>query len=300
MYRLSNHYTYFTKRTQFSPFLAQNRGFVKKTNPNEPNLPVPMSERSGDPDVVYRGLLSGYRLGNLGKLIHRPVCRSFKEGASPGEGGQTQSEPDLLGLVFCKIVFIIFSVSGRDSPAVVKSGRLIMNEVQFDLEQYIRKIPDWPKKGILFRDITPLLADSKAFAAAVKQLCKDFKNAAVDYVAAVEARGFIFGSAAAVELGAGFIPIRKTGKLPGATESVTYDLEYGQDSLEVHKDSIEKGAKVLMVDDLLATGGTMAASCELIEKIGGKIMGIAFLIELSDLGGRNKLQGYDVHVLMTF
>jgi adenine phosphoribosyltransferase len=175
-----------------------------------------------------------------------------------------------------------------------------MEAGQIDLSKYIRQIPDWPKKGILFRDITPLLADSKAFASAVKQLCRDFKDAAVDYVAAVEARGFIFGSAAAVELETGFIPIRKKGKLPGATESVTYALEYGQDSLEVHKDSIKKGAKVLMVDDLLATGGTMAAACELIEKIGGEIGAIAFLIELSDLGGRDKLKGYDVHVLMTF
>ncbi len=175
-----------------------------------------------------------------------------------------------------------------------------MEAGQIDLARYIRQIPDWPKKGILFRDITPLLADSKAFAAAVKQLCKDFEDTAIDYVAAVEARGFIFGSAAAAELGAGFIPIRKKGKLPGATESITYDLEYGQDTLEVHKDSIEKGAKVLMVDDLLATGGTMAAACELIEKIGGEIGAIAFLIELSDLSGRIKLKGYDLHVLMTF
>jgi len=175
-----------------------------------------------------------------------------------------------------------------------------MEAGQIDLARYIRQIPDWPKKGILFRDITPLLADAKAFAAAVKQLCKGFEDAAVDYVAAVEARGFIFGSAAAVELGAGFIPIRKKGKLPSATESVTYDLEYGQDTLEVHKDSIEKGAKVLMVDDLLATGGTMAAACELVEKIGGEIGAIAFLIELCDLHGRDKLKGYDLHVLMTF
>jgi adenine phosphoribosyltransferase len=175
-----------------------------------------------------------------------------------------------------------------------------METGQMDFGKYIRKIPDWPKKGILFRDITPLLADSKAFAASVKQLCKDFKKMPVDYVAAVEARGFIFGSAAAVELGVGFIPVRKKGKLPGATKSVTYDLEYGQDTLEVHKDSIEKGANVLMVDDLLATGGTMAAACELIEKVGGKVMGIAFLIELSELGGRDRLQGYDLHVIMTF
>jgi adenine phosphoribosyltransferase len=175
-----------------------------------------------------------------------------------------------------------------------------MEAGQVDLYKYIRRIPDWPKKGVLFRDITPLLADSEAFAAAVRQLCSGFEGAGVDYVAAVEARGFIFGSAVAAELGTGFIPIRKKGKLPGATESVTYDLEYGQDTLEVHKDAFEKGSKVLMVDDLLATGGTMAAACELIQKLGGEIKAVAFLIELSDLGGREKLKGYDLRVLMTF
>jgi adenine phosphoribosyltransferase len=175
-----------------------------------------------------------------------------------------------------------------------------MEAGQIDLAGYIRQIPDWPKKGILFRDITPLLADSRAFAAAVKQLCKGFEGACIDYVAAVEARGFIFGSAAAVELGAGFIPIRKKGKLPGATESVTYDLEYGQDSLEVHKDLIEKGAKVLIVDDLLATGGTMTAACELIEKIGGKVVGISYLIELTELKGREKLSGYNSNSVIRY
>lgn len=175
-----------------------------------------------------------------------------------------------------------------------------MEAKQIDLAGYIGQIPDWPKKGILFWDITPLLADSGALAMAVKRLCEGFKDIDVDYVAAVEARGFILGSAAAIELGAGFIPVRKKGKLPGATESVTYDLEYGQDTLEVRKDSIEKGAKILMVDDLLATGGTMAAACKLIEKIGGKITAIAFLIELSELCGRDKLKNYDLHTLMTF
>jgi len=153
-------------------------------------------------------------------------------------------------------------------------------------------MPDWPKKGILFRDVMPLLADPKAFAASVDALCADYRNAGVEYVAAVEARGFIFGTAVARELGVGFVPIRKKGKLPFKTESVTYDLEYGTDTLEVQSDAIETGAKVLMVDDLLATGGTMAAACELIEKIGGEIVGISFLIELSDLAGRKKLSGY--------
>lgn len=168
------------------------------------------------------------------------------------------------------------------------------------LDKYIRSIPDWPKKGILFRDITPLLAEPKAFAAAIEALCAGFTNAGVEYVAAVEARGFIFGAAVAERLGAGFVPIRKKGKLPSKTESITYDLEYGTDTLEVHSDAISQGAKVLMVDDLLATGGTMAAACKLIEKIGGQIVGITFLIELSDLLGREKLKRYNISTVLTY
>jgi adenine phosphoribosyltransferase len=169
-----------------------------------------------------------------------------------------------------------------------------------NLESYIRSIPDWPKKGILFRDITPLLADPKAFAAAIDALCDDFTDADIEYVAAVEARGFIFGAAVAKKLGAGYVPIRKKGKLPFKTESVTYDLEYGTDTLEVHCDAIKKGAKVLMVDDLLATGGTMAAACKLIEKIGGQIVAISFLIELAGLNGREKLQEYEIKTLISY
>ncbi len=169
-----------------------------------------------------------------------------------------------------------------------------------DIKRYIRDIPDWPKKGILFRDITPLLADPEAFAAAVDALCAGFTEAGIEYVAAVEARGFIFGAAAAKQLGAGFVPIRKKGKLPSETESVSYELEYGTDTLEVHSDAVENGARVLLVDDLLATGGTMAAACELIEKIGGQIAGIVFLIELCELGGREKLGGREISVLMSY
>jgi len=169
-----------------------------------------------------------------------------------------------------------------------------------DLKRYIRNIPDWPKKGILFRDITPLLADPKAFAAAVDALCADFTGAGIEYVAAVEARGFIFGAAVAKKFGAGFVPIRKKGKLPFETESITYDLEYGTDTLEVHSDAIESQAKVLMVDDLLATGGTMASACKLIEKIGGQVVGIAFLIELTELAGREKLEGYIINTCLSY
>jgi adenine phosphoribosyltransferase len=169
-----------------------------------------------------------------------------------------------------------------------------------NLERYIRSIPDWPKKGILFRDITPLLADPKAFAAAVDALCSGFIGADIEYVAAVEARGFIFGAAVARKLGVGFVPIRKKGKLPFKTKSVSYDLEYGTDTLEVHNDAIDKGSKVLMVDDLLATGGTMAAACKLIEKIGGQIVAISFLIELTELSGRGKLAGYTVKTVISY
>ena len=175
-----------------------------------------------------------------------------------------------------------------------------MTGKKIDLKSHIRNIPDWPKKGILFRDITPLLADPQAFAAAVNALCANFRNSGVEYVAAVEARGFIFGAAVAKTLGAGFVPIRKKGKLPFKTEGVSYDLEYGTDTLEVHQDAVGKKAKVLMVDDLLATGGTMAAACKLIEKIGGQIAGIAFLVELKELAGRDKLGGYKVIAVISY
>ena len=175
-----------------------------------------------------------------------------------------------------------------------------MTNQEIDLKKYIRNIPDWPKKGILFRDITPLLADPVALTTATEALCADFRGAGIEYVAAVEARGFIFGTAVAEKLGAGFIPIRKKGKLPSKTESISYDLEYGTDTLEVHVDAVKNQAKVLMVDDLLATGGTMAAACKLIEKIGGQVAGIAFLIELTALGGRAKLTGYNAKSVISY
>ncbi|MGA2915524.1 MAG: adenine phosphoribosyltransferase [Sedimentisphaerales bacterium] len=163
-----------------------------------------------------------------------------------------------------------------------------------NLAEYIRSIPDWPKKGILFRDITPLLADKNAFAAAIDVIAEKYKNKKIDYVAAVEARGFIIGAAVARKINVGFVPIRKKGKLPFKTKSVTYGLEYGKDTIQVHSDAVKKGSRVLMVDDLLATGGTIAAACKLIKKIGGKIAGIAFLVELKDLDGRKKIKNYNV------
>lgn len=172
-------------------------------------------------------------------------------------------------------------------------------KAKINLQEHIRSIPDWPKKGILFRDITPLLANPTAFAAAVDTLSEGFTDS-IEYVAAVEARGFIFGAAVAKKLGVGFVPIRKKGKLPFKTESVTYDLEYGTDTLQVHSDAVRPKAKVLMVDDLLATGGTMAAACKLIEKIGGQVAGIAFLIELGELAGREKLNKYKINTVILY
>jgi len=175
-----------------------------------------------------------------------------------------------------------------------------MTTESIDLSCFIRAIPDWPKPGILFRDITPLLDDPQALRAAVDAMCAPYKGTGVAYVAAVEARGFIFGTAVAARLNAGFVPIRKKGKLPFETESVTYDLEYGTDTIEVHRDGVPPKAKVLMVDDLLATGGTMKAACELVEKVGGDIVGITCLIELTDLKGRERLSPHEIHTVISY
>jgi len=169
-----------------------------------------------------------------------------------------------------------------------------------DLKQYIRTIPDWPKKGILFYDIMPLLADKDAFAASIEAISNRYRNQKIDYVVAVDARGFILGAAVALKLNAGFVPVRKKGKLPGKTDSMSYDLEYGQGILEMQADAIKKDSKVLMVDDLLATGGTMAAACGLIEQLGGQIQGISFLMELKDLGGRKKIEKYNISTEMIY
>jgi len=169
-----------------------------------------------------------------------------------------------------------------------------------DLEQYIRDVPDFPKPGIVFKDITPLLADPAALAEAVTQLVQPFALGGVDLVVGVESRGFIFGALAAQRLGVGFVPIRKPGKLPAETISESYELEYGTDSVEIHADAIPAGQKVLMVDDLLATGGTAEAACKLVKKLDGDIVGAAFVIELSFLPGRAKLDalGISTHALI--
>jgi len=167
-----------------------------------------------------------------------------------------------------------------------------------NLKRFIRDIKDFPKKGIIFKDITTLLRDGDKFRLAVDAIVNKYKSKKIDAVVSVEARGFIFGSAVAYKLGAGIIPVRKKGKLPYLTHSVTYDLEYGKDTLEIHRDAFKKGAKVLIVDDLLATGGTTRAVIDLVEKMGGKVAGIAFLIELLALKGRQKLKGYSVYSLI--
>ena len=169
-----------------------------------------------------------------------------------------------------------------------------------DLARRIRDIPDFPKPGIRYKDITPLLLDAKALRAAVGDLADWARPRGVDYVVAAEARGFILGAALALELGAGFVPARKPGKLPAETISADYILEYGVDSLEMHSDALAHGARVLIHDDLLATGGTARALADLVQGVGAEVVGCAFLVELGFLGGRERLAGYDVHALISF
>ena len=167
------------------------------------------------------------------------------------------------------------------------------------IRDFIRTIPDFPKKGILFRDITPLLRDKEAFRKAIALLQQECPED-IKTIIGIESRGFILGGALAANLKVGFIPIRKKGKLPYRTVEITYQLEYGTETIEIHTDSIQKGEEIVLVDDLLATGGTAAASAKLIEKIGGKIIKILFLIELTDLKGREKLKKYNIFSLLKY
>jgi len=169
-----------------------------------------------------------------------------------------------------------------------------------DLKNYFRIVPDFPKKGINFIDVTTVLKDKVAFNEALNQLYSQISNLKVDKVVAIESRGFIFGSLLAQKLNAGFVPVRKPGKLPAEKISENYSLEYGTDALEIHKDAIESGEKILIHDDLLATGGTVEAVCKMVEKLGGEIAGILFLVELSFLNGREKLNKYNVHSVVKF
>lgn len=172
--------------------------------------------------------------------------------------------------------------------------------MDIDLKNHIRSVPDFPKKGIVFRDITTLLKDKNAFRKTVDVFYKRYRGTRVDKVVSVESRGFIFGSILANRLGAGFVPIRKPGKLPAETIREEYQLEYGMDAMEIHKDAITPGERVLLHDDLLATGGTVLAACRLVEKLGGQIVGLCFLIELTFLHGRDRLKNYDVYSILKY
>ncbi len=172
--------------------------------------------------------------------------------------------------------------------------------MKIDLKNYIRNIKDFPKEGIMFRDITTLLKDPEALKYSLNELYKIAKNLDISKVVGIESRGFIFGSMLAEKLNAGFVPIRKPGKLPAEKESKTYDLEYGSDTIEIHKDSIKVGERILLHDDLLATGGTALAAANLIENLGGEIVQISFVVELSFLKGRERLKNYDVKSLVNY
>ncbi len=169
-----------------------------------------------------------------------------------------------------------------------------------NLNEWIRDVPDFPKPGIIFKDITPLLNNHQALAYTVNGISKSVENMGITHVVGIESRGFIFGTAVAVELGVGFVPVRKPGKLPCETLSESYSLEYGTDSIEIHKDAFGEGDRILIVDDLLATGGTMKAAVSLVERTGATVSKIAVVIELAFLNGREKLEGYDVISLLTY
>jgi adenine phosphoribosyltransferase len=168
------------------------------------------------------------------------------------------------------------------------------------LKSKIRHVPDFPKAGILFYDITTLLQDPEGFREAIDSMASPFAGKGIDVVVGIESRGFIFGSAVADRLGAGFSPVRKPGKLPSTTMRATYDLEYGSDALEIHDDAVKKGQRVLIVDDLLATGGTARAASELVARLGGDVQALAFLIELVGLNGRNRLAGQTLHTVLKY
>lgn len=168
------------------------------------------------------------------------------------------------------------------------------------IKSMIREIPNFPKEGILFRDITTALKDADTLKLTVDEIYEAFKDEKIDYIAGIESRGFIYGMPLAYKLGCGFIPVRKPNKLPRETVEVSYDLEYGSNTLCIHKDSVKPGQKVVIIDDLLATGGTVEATVKLVEKLGGKVVGCAFLIELVELHGRDKLAGIPVKTLLAF
>ncbi|MCX7995561.1 MAG: adenine phosphoribosyltransferase [candidate division WOR-3 bacterium] len=169
-----------------------------------------------------------------------------------------------------------------------------------DLKKFIRDIPDFPQKGVMFRDITTILKNAQAFKYSVDAIVNKFKNAQIDKVVSIEARGYIFGGAIAYNLGCGLVPVRKLGKLPAETVKMEYELEYGKNVIEIHKDGIEKGERILLFDDVLATGGTMLAACKLVELLGGKVVACAFIANLTYLNGTEKLKDYEVFSLVEY
>jgi len=175
--------------------------------------------------------------------------------------------------------------------------------IEFDadaLARHVRDVPDFPRPGVVFKDVTPLLLDHVAFSSAVDAIVMHFGRGTVDKVVGIEARGFILAAPVAYHFGAGFVPARKAGKLPDGTVSIGYELEYGQETLEIHADAIDEGDRVLVVDDVLATGGTAAATVELVQRLGGRVVGLGFLIELSFLDGASRLDGHDLVSLLTY
>ncbi|MBI4669290.1 MAG: adenine phosphoribosyltransferase [Elusimicrobia bacterium] len=186
---------------------------------------------------------------------------------------------------------------------MVKTTSTARQKIETDINKItgaIRNIPDFPKPGILFRDITPLLGNAGLFKKTIDLLCRPYQDRGIDYAVGVEARGFLLAGAAACRIGCGVVPVRKKGKLPFKTFGATYDLEYGQDTLEIHQDAFSKGGKIIIIDDVLATGGTAKAVAELVEKAGGKVVGISFLIELAALNGRTKIRQYPIHALIKY
>lgn len=175
-----------------------------------------------------------------------------------------------------------------------------MIQTMDEMKRKIRDVPDFPKKGIIFKDITPLLADVRSFQLIIDTLAKKYADKSIDAIVAVESRGFIFGSSLAYRMDAGFVPVRKKGKLPYKTTKVEYALEYGTDVVEMHEDALHPGSRVLLIDDVLATGGTAKASCDLIQKVGGQVVECAFVIELGFLNGREKLKGHEVFSLINY
>jgi adenine phosphoribosyltransferase len=192
------------------------------------------------------------------------------------------------------------STSTPNAPGISPSTSTLTLEQSTWLKQYIRNIPDYPQPGILFRDITPLLQDAMALRFTIETMANRYRSQQIDQVVGIESRGFIFGTPLAYLLGTGFVPVRKKGKLPSQVISVEYELEYGTNVLEIHTDSLQPGQRILVVDDLLATGGTTAGTVKLVEQLGAQVVSLAFLIELAGLEGRSRLPGQDVFALLSY